>query len=423
MPFTLKERQAILNSLRTLVPKKHINVSNPNQDYAPWIALLDSRRSALESTENAEVFEAGVRELLAALGSSHTAFFREGQGIPPVHAINATLRPITNGDGGEHWMFLDVIEDGPAHRAGIRPGELLTRADGDAVQPPVQPRFQLGGQHQLEVVGLSGESRAVTVEVPNRAAKDRPPMVEPRSITQKMLAPNLGFLKVATFPGAVGTGFARSLDAAIADLKQQGCDRLIIDLRGNVGGGLGSLRLMSYLCPGKLPIGHTVTRERLRKGYDKEKLVKINKIPSGKLDLLMMALRFKVLHRDRSMVLETEGLGPQPFHGRIVILVNEFTHSAAEMVASFAAENKLATLVGTRTGGQVLGGANFKLANGYRLRMPVAGWYTWGGECIEGRGVGPHVESNLSRDLLAQERDTQLQRAIEKLGGRSSAAS
>ena len=100
---------------------------------------------------------------------------------------------------------------------------------------------------------------------------------------------------------------------------------------------------MSYLCPGKMPVGHSVTRDRLRKGYDKEKLVRINKIPSGKLDLLMMALRFKVLHRDRSMVLETEGLGPQPFHGRIVILINEFTHSAAEMVASFAAENKLAT--------------------------------------------------------------------------------
>ena len=53
------------------------------------------------------------------------------------------------------------------------------------------------------------------------------------------------------------------------------------------------------------------------------------------------------------MVLETEGLGPQPFHGRMVVLINEFTHSAAEMVASFAAET-IATLVGTRTAGEVL---------------------------------------------------------------------
>src|SRR5205814_9277147 len=56
-------------------------------------------------------------------------------------------------------------------------------------------------------------------------------------------------------------------------------------------------------------------------------------------DLVMMAVRFKVLQRDRSMVLVTEGLGPQPFHGRIVVLINEHTHSAAEMVASFGKQN------------------------------------------------------------------------------------
>src|SRR5713226_7900699 len=61
------------------------------------------------------------------------------------------------------------------------------------------------------------------------------------------------------------------------------------------------------------------------------------------------------------------------------------------MVASFAKENCVVTLVGRRTAGQVLGGANFKLSNGYRLRMPVAGWFTWQGECIEGKGVEPDV--------------------------------
>jgi C-terminal processing protease CtpA/Prc len=54
------------------------------------------------------------------------------------------------------------------------------------------------------------------------------------------------------------------------------------------------------------------------------------------------------------------------------------------MVASFARENRLATLVGTRTAGQVLGGANFKSRNGYLPRMPVAGWFICRGECIEG---------------------------------------
>jgi carboxyl-terminal processing protease len=415
LPVSLNrnDRKTILNNLRALVPAKHINISNPHQDYRTWIALLDSRRAALENTENLEEFETGVRELLSALGSSHTAFFRIGDGVPPVHAIHATLRSVAEGNGTQRWMFLDVIEDGPAHQAGIRPGDLLVEADGELMVPPAQPRFRIGGTHRLDVVGPDGTARSLNVEVPNRRAKDRPPMVEPRSITHRMVGPSVGFLKVASFPGAVGMGFSKSLDAAIADLKQQGCNRLIIDLRGNVGGGLGSLRLMSYLCPGKLGIGYSVTRNRLRNGFDKERLVRINRIPAGKGDLILMAIRFKVLHRDRSMVLETEGLGTQPFHGRITMLVNEYTNSAAEMVASFAAENKLATLVGTRTGGQVLGGANFKLPKGYRLRMPVAGWYTWSGECIEGRGVPPDIEIDLTREALARGIDSQLKAAVE----------
>ena len=113
------------------------------------------------------------------------------------------------------------------------------------------------------------------------------------------------------------------------------------------------------------------------------------------------------------MVLVTEGLGPQPFHGRIVILTNEFTHSAAEMVASFAHDNKLATLVGTKTSGEVLGGANFKLPKGYRLRMPVAGWYTWKGECIEGKGVPPDSPVDISIEALIAQRDDQLDAAVK----------
>jgi len=188
-----------------------------------------------------------------------------------------------------------------------------------------------------------------------------------------------------------------------------------VDIRGNVGGGLGSLRLMSYLCPDKLEIGYSLTRRRLRNGYQKEKLIRIERIPARRHELLMMAIRFGLIHRDRSMVLVTEGLGAQPFHGRIVILVNEYTHSAAEMVASFAKENHLATFVGTRTAGEVLGGANFKLRNGYRLRMPVAGWYTWQGDCIEGKGVEPDIVVENSPPSLAAGIDVQLEKATEVL--------
>ena len=310
-------------------------------------------------------------------------------------------------------MFVDVIEDGVAFHAGIRPGEFLLSIDSEPVVPPKPANFRIGGNHQVEIAAYNGSKRQIAIGVPNRAPKDRPPMIEPRSLSHRTLAPGVGYVRVATFPGAVGQSFAKGLDDAIRDLKEGGVQRLIADIRGNIGGGLGSLRLISYLCSGKSEIGYSLTRRRLRKGYRKESLTRIGKIPATRAELLMMAVRFKVFQRDRSMVLVTEGLGPQPFHGRIVVLVNEHTHSAAEMVASFAKQNHHATIVGTRTAGEVLGGANFKLHGGYILRMPVAGWYTWQGDCIEGKGVEPDFVVENSPDSLGAGVDTQLDRALE----------
>jgi tricorn protease len=85
----------------------------------------------------------------------------------------------------------------------------------------------------------------------------------------------------------------------------------------------------------------------------------------------------------------------------------------AEMAASFEKENHLAPLVDTRTAGEVLGGANFKLPGGYVLRMPVAGWCTWQGDCIEGKGFEPDISIENSPESLAAGVDNQLQAALE----------
>ena len=82
------------------------------------------------------------------------------------------------------------------------------------------------------------------------------------------------------------------------------------------------------------------------------------------------------------------------------------------MVAAFIAENQLATLVGTRTGGQVFGGGNFAVGHGFVLRLPAAARYTWRGAIVEGVGVPPDVEVPLSLAALREARDTQLEAAV-----------
>src|SRR5260370_13652338 len=96
-------------------------------------------------------------------------------------------------------------------------------------------------------------------------------------------------------------------------------------------------------------------------------------MPGTKADVLFCLARFSV--QDKSLMLLTQGLGPQPFHGHIVILVNEFTNSAGELAAQFAKDTKLATLVGEKTMGNVLGFPTFNVGNGYILYIPIVRWY------------------------------------------------
>src|SRR6266567_6643114 len=127
---TRKDRAKIISTIKKLVSERHINVSNPNQDYSPWLFLVDEQTHRLMEVGR-EAFEAGVSELLRALGSSHTAFFHQRRdSIPAPYSINATLRPVETVNG-KLWMFVDVIEDGVAFQAGIRPGEFLLSIDSE----------------------------------------------------------------------------------------------------------------------------------------------------------------------------------------------------------------------------------------------------------------------------------------------------
>ena len=157
-------------------------------------------------------------------------------------------------------------------------------------------------------------------------------------------------------------------------------------------------------------MGYSVTRRALSRGYDKERLPRFDRIPSRKSALFGLALRFAF--RDRSIAILTEGLGLQKFHGRAVLLVNQHTASAAEMIAGFVKENHLATIVGTRTAGQVLGGKVFKVGYGYLLGIPVTNYLTWNETALEGKGVEPDELIEVTHGSLVEGRDIQLERAV-----------
>ena len=413
MTLDPKKRTQILQAIKKLVLANHINIAGI--DYGAWSERVDGQTVELLATDTAS-FEVGIRQLLAELKTSHTVFYNSlPKELLPQHTINASLRVLSE-DEPHKWMFLDVFEGGPADVAGIKPGDILDAVDGAACSPPLTPYFAIGRTHTLLVAKPgTGSAKEISIEVPNRkGTRQRPPIIEPKSPVYTKIGQDIGLLKISYFPGAAGIGFANALDRAVKDLKQQDCRRLIVDLRGNIGGSLGFARLASYMCPGQIAIGHSLTPRRLREGYNPEKLPRVP-MPRSRRELAFTLARFSL--RDKSVMLLTQGLGEQPFHNRIVVLVNEWTNSAAEMVANFASENRLATVVGQKTHGNVLGATNFSVGGGYWLRLPVFGWFTSKGRSLEGNGVDPDVSVEISPGALAEGQDNQVAAAVDIVNG------
>ncbi|MCZ2153246.1 MAG: hypothetical protein LC114_04990 [Bryobacterales bacterium] len=401
MAWNEAQRARLLEKVLRLVEDKY-----HNPDKGEWRASVVARRAGILNAALPEDFERQVHELVSALGSSHTAFYhRNWRPLPTRQSICATLQQCET-DQGPFWMFEDVQEEGAAHAAGLRKGDLLVAVDGEAVQPPGRVLLRPGRSAKFRVRRIDGTDTVVGCEIPTLKATR--PFSTPRAVIHSTIEADIGYLKINMFPGMVGIDVAKDIDHAIASFEN--CQRLIVDLRGNSGGGIGCLRLMSYLTPAKLPIGYSLSRTRAQNGYRKEDLKRFERIPSRKIELPWLALRYGI--GDHSIALFTEALGPQRFHGRIVMLVNEHSASASEMVAAFAAENKLAKIVGIPTPGRLVGSKAFKVGNGYFLILPIGAYFTWQGTRLEGKGVTPDIEVPLSYQAVKSGRDNQLESAI-----------
>jgi carboxyl-terminal processing protease len=403
MKLSLDERTKIFDKVCHLVETKHFN---PAMNGVDWNALAQGHRDQVLASSEPEAFEKEVQKLVAELKTSHTGFRHAGmRNIPARHAINATMRRISQ-NGSERWMFQDVHEGGPAYAAGIRPGDLLLANGKQEIRPPEDLTFSVGESVELTIEKLHGGQERLRLQLPVPKS-NKHPVTAPDPVHAEKLADDIGLLKVAMFPGLIGIDVAKDIDRGVELLD--GCSRLIVDLRGNTGGGIGGLRLMSYLTPAKLEVGYSLTRKRQERGYRREELTRFGRIPSRKAALFWLAARYAFV--EKSIVVVTEGLGERRFHGRVVLLVNEHTASAGEMVSAFAEENSLATIVGTKTPGRLLSGSAYKVGHGYILGLPVAAYLTWQGRMLENNGIVPKFSIELSRDALNEGRDTQLETA------------
>lgn len=398
------ERRSVLDKVLTTVDIKFMGPAVDTK------ALRTRHEDAVVGADTREGFEAAINGLLKDLGASHTGFFHESTPRAAGRiAIAATFTKADTADG-HRWVFQDVHPGGAAAEAGIRPGDVLLTIGGKEFIPPEATPFALGERYVMTVRRPDGSTNTPTLTVPAAKDKGRPLVVPDQVVTATRLDGGVGLMRVSMFPGMLGMDVARDMSRAVRELE---CDRLIIDLRGNTGGGIGCLRLMSLLCPDRRGVGYSIGRARAQKGYAKEQLPAFDRIPASKLGVVPLMFRFALA--GRSVAVYTERLGSRPHHGRVAILVNEHSASAAEMVAAFASEYGLATLVGVRTPGRLVGASAFKVGFGYRLALPVATYFTWKGTNLEGQGVEPDVPEPLAPEALWRGEDNQLGKAQELL--------
>lgn len=408
-----KDRHTILENVLAALKKRFYAPEKLNTD---WEMTVERHRALIEGAATANAFEGAMSDLLAELHTSHLGFFHSSAHRASSRAALSASYLADDTRYGKRWIFQNVHSGGAAGLAGIQPGNILLRVDGREIVPPVHPVFAMGTLTVIDFVTNDDQEKTASVDVARPKGK-KLHFIEPTLVESRRLNDDVGYLKVAMFPGMVGVVVANRISEAVERLGN--IRELIIDLRGNTGGGVGALRVMSLLTPNGIPIGFAIDQRRYKGNLETDKLAfpRFSRIPQNTKYLWLLGLRFApVMMAKKPIVLETEGLGPKPFHGRIALLVDRHTASAAEMIVAFARENNLATIIGEKTAGRLLSATSVKVGKGFRLALPTGVYRTWSGSVYEGNPIEPDLTSDFDwRDRLITTTDRQLECAVDVL--------
>jgi carboxyl-terminal processing protease len=275
-------------------------------------------------------------------------------------------------------FVLSPMRDRPAIRAGIQEGDVLVSVNDTMVTSEM-------GLSDVQVLLRGPVGSEVRVTVRREGTPDpvvvsiiREEIVTP-SVTWRMIEdqPDMGYVKIVRFTERT----PQELEEAIADLRDQGMMRLILDLRDN-GGGL----LTETVQVASQFLHEGVVLYERKRYYDEEK----------------------------SYPVQADGVARD---APLAVLINGGTASAAEIVAGALQDHERGALIGERTFGKGSVQLIYDLSDGSSLHVTSAQWFTPKRHQISGQGLMPNIEVQRTEEDRAEGRDPQLERAIAYLMG------
>ncbi|MCI5952049.1 MAG: S41 family peptidase [Anaerostipes sp.] len=267
------------------------------------------------------------------------------------------------------------MKDGPAQKAGIKAGDILTKVEGEEISSDEDLSSVVS-----RVKGKEGTKVTLTF---SRDGKEKDytltrQEIKNPTVEYEMLENKVGYIKITEFDEVTVEQF----DDALSQLENDGMKKLVLDLRDNPGGLLDAV---VDIADRILPTGMIV--------YTEDK--------NGKKT-------------------EYEAKSAECVEQPIAVLINGNSASASEILAGAIQDYKAGTLVGTTSYGKGIVQNIFQLGDGSAVKLTIANYYTPKGRNIHKKGIDPDVEVELKESLkdeieIKKSEDNQLQEALKVL--------
>ncbi len=355
-------------------PHQGQNKSLPaNLDYSSVESVYDQLKANYDGKLDVNKLMDGLKQgLVAASGDPYTEYMSASEAKEFEEQLSGTFEGIGAELGKDKDAVIVVapLADTPAQKAGLKPKDIIAEIDGkDALGMSVDAakskiRGAAGTKVDLTIIRGSDKLKfTITRDTINVA-----------SVEHKILPGNIGSITVSRFSDDT-TALVRK---AANEFKDAGVKGVILDLRGNPGGYLDAA------------VGVSSVWLNNRKVVDER--------------------------RDGVVVKTYQSRGTPTLLGMpTVVLINEGSASASEIVAGALSDNKAATLLGTKSFGKGSVQQPQELIDGGLLKVTIARWFTPNGRNIDKEGIKPDQAVELTEADYKASKDPQLEAAISKL--------